>query len=264
MPLAAPAAGGPPNRMRAAGRPDEARAAGRPDEVLIDAIRSALAGAGDPERARGQQRYMKSAMPYRGITSGELRLILRPLLGGHRIGERADWAATVLALWDDANYREERYAATALTGHRHYRGWQDPQAMPLYEHLVVTGAWWDHVDEIAAHRVGPILAAHRDTETARMLAWSVADDMWLRRVSILCQLSHKGTSDLGLLEAVILNNLAGTAYGQEFFIRKAIGWALRQHARVDADWVGAFVAAHRDRLSGLSIREALKHLPHLR
>lgn len=236
------------------------RATAAPDDALIEAVRTALAGQADATVAAGQQRYMKSAMPYHGIRSSQLRATLRPVLAAHRIAERATWEATVLSLWDEATHREQRYAATTLAGHRFYRTWQDSATMLLYEHLVRTGAWWDHVDDIASHHVGFIVASHRDTEAARMRTWAASDSMWVRRTAILCQLGHGDRLDTNLLRDVIDANLEGSRFGSEFFVRKAIGWALRQHARIDAPWVEQLVAARGARLSGLSRREALKHL----
>ncbi len=86
--------------------------------------------------------------------------------------------------------------------------------------------------------------------------WAVDPDRWLRRSSIICQLGLAGRTDLDLLTEVIARNLAD----REFFVRKAIGWALRQYARTDPDWVRGFVAAHETSLSPLSRREAMKHL----
>lgn len=221
-----------------------------------------LAEHADPARAATQQAYMKSAMPYWGLTTPVLRKAVRPVLDdpGLRLTTRPEWEATVRTLWDDATHREERYAATALTGHRHYRGWQDPDTIPLYRHLITTGAWWDHVDVLAADRVGPILLRHKATESARMRQWAVADDLWLRRAAVLAQLTFKDATDPALLRDVIDANVEGTAYGSVFWVRKAIGWALRQYARTDPDWVRATVDGYGDRLSGLSRREALKHL----
>ena len=102
-------------------------------------------------------------------------------------------------LWDGATHREERYAAIALAGHRAYRGWQDPGALPLYAHLVTTGAWWDLVDQVAADRVGAILLHHRDEVGPLMREWARADDLWLRRSAILSQLTFKEQTDTQLL-----------------------------------------------------------------
>lgn len=225
---------------------------------VVSTIRTALAAAGDPERAAAQQAYMKSQMPFRGITAPQLRSLLRPILAdaAREISERREWEEAVRELWDGATHREERYAATALTGHRAFRGWQDPDTLPLYRHLVVTGAWWDHVDEVAANRIGPILLSHKEEVTPQVEQWIEDEDLWLRRTAILCQLTFKERTDLGLLRAAIEPNLEDPS----FWIRKAIGWALRQYARTDPDWVRATVAEYDGRLSGLSRREALKHL----
>ena len=225
---------------------------------VVTAIREALAGAGDPERAAGQQAYMKSSMPFHGLTSPELRALLRPLLAdaAYRLPDRAGWEAALRDLWDHATHREERYAAIALTGHRAYRAWQDPDALPLYAHLVTTGAWWDLVDPVATDRVGPVLLHHRAEVTPKIREWATGQDLWLRRTAILSQLKHRGATDTALLQACVEANLAD----RSFWVRKAIGWALRQHARTDPDWVRNHVTGWGDRLSGLSRREALRHL----
>jgi 3-methyladenine DNA glycosylase AlkD len=231
------------------------------DAALVTQVRSALAAAGDPVRAAGQQRYMRSAMPFHGVTSPQLRRIMTPLLRGHPPADRETWEATVLELWDGATHREERYAALAVARHRTAAAWQDPAVLDLYRHLVVSGAWWDLVDETATHLVGPVLLAHRAAVTPVMDGWAVADDLWLRRTAILSQLTHKEATDTALLGRCVLANLEGTPFGKEFFVRKAIGWALRQQARTDPAWVVDLVREHGDRMSGLTRREALKHLP---
>jgi len=229
---------------------------------VVDAVCRELEKAGDPGRAKGQQAYMKSAMPFRGVSAPQLKTTLRPLLAdpAYRLVDRDEWEATIRGLWDGALFREERYAALAISGHRSYRLWAlDRSAMPLYLYLVESGAWWDFVDEIAAHRVGPVLRAHPEPESERMRSWAIAGSMWVRRAAILSQLSSKDVTDRQLLLDCITPNLAD----REFFIRKAIGWSLRQYARsgtTAADWVRRTVDDLGPRLSPLSRREALKHL----
>ena len=232
------------------------------DPPLAAAVRAALADVGDPGRAGAQQAYMKSAIPYRGVTSPELRALLRPLLADPALGprHRSEWEATVRALWDDPDVREERYAAIAVSGHRAARPWQDPDALGLYRYLVETGAWWDLVDAVAPDRVGPILLSHRDVVEPVVRSWAEDDHLWVRRAAILCQLKHRDATDTALLADVLDANLEDSLHGREFFVRKAVGWALRQHARTDAHWVRRYVAARAGHLSGLSRREALKHL----
>jgi 3-methyladenine DNA glycosylase AlkD len=229
---------------------------------VVDAVCRVLQKAGDPERARGQQAYMKSTMSFRGISSPQLKATLRPLLAdpAYLLTARDEWEATIRGLWDGAQFREERYAALAIAGHRPYRRWaEDRSAMPLYRHLVESGAWWDFVDDIAGHRVGPVLRSHPETEADRIRSWAIARDMWVRRAAILSQLLSKEETDRQLLLDCITPNLAD----REFFIRKAIGWSLRQYARSGAgaaDWVRRSVDDLGPRLSPLSRREALKHL----
>jgi 3-methyladenine DNA glycosylase AlkD len=222
----------------------------------VDVIRVGLAEAGDPARAPGMQAYMKSTMPYRGVMTKPLRALVAEVMAGHPFADRADWESTVDMLWDGATHREERYAAVDLAGYRSARVWQDPAAVPRYDHWVVTGAWWDHVDAVAIHRIGPILRSHRPELTPVVRRWIEDPDLWRRRASIICQVGAKADTDIDLLAGAILPNLGD----RDFFIRKAIGWALRDYARTDPDWVRRFVAAHRGRLSPLSYREATRHL----
>lgn len=231
-----------------------------PDRRLVAAVREALATVDCPENAAAQQRYMRSALPFHGITSPELRRLLRPVLDGHRVPDRATWEATARELWDEVRYREEWYATLALLRHRYYRAWRDADLLPLLLHLVRSGAWWDVVDVIASHLVGDVLAAERERVTPQVRAWAVDDDLWVRRTAVLSQLRHGAATDTALLAEVLDANLEGSPHGSEFFVRKAVGWSLRQYARTDPDWVRAYVADRGDRLSGLSRREALKHL----
>ncbi|MGB5952167.1 MAG: DNA alkylation repair protein [Ornithinimicrobium sp.] len=223
---------------------------------VVQQIRSALAQVGDPERAAGQQRYMKSAMPYRGLTSAELKHGLRPILRGWTPTTRAEWEGDVRSLWDDAAYREERYAALALVKDRKAHLWLDVDVLPLLRHLIVTGAWWDLVDDVSTHPLRDALIADRARIDPVMRAWAVDEDLWLRRASVLCQVNSKSALDTDLLLFAVEANVTDSS----FWLRKAIGWALRDHAHTDPEWVRAQVDRLGDRLSGLSRREATKHL----
>jgi 3-methyladenine DNA glycosylase AlkD len=128
--------------------------------------------------------------------------------------------------------------------------------MPLYRRLIVEGAWWDFVDEVAVRLVGRVLRDHRRQLTATIRTWAADADMWIRRAAIISQVGHKDQTD-----PVLLFELCETcAHEREFFIRKAIGWALREYAKTAPDTVREFALAHRAELSGLSFREATKHL----
>ena len=239
-------------------------ASGSGPRTLVTAIRDALAdpAVGDPERAVAQRAYMKSPIPFRGLGKPELTVLLRPLLGDRALvpHTREEWSDAVRDLVDHATHREEWYAALAVAGHRVARPWQDPDTLALYRHVVTSTCWWDIVDPVAADFIGPILLSHRDVVTPLVRADAVDPHLWVRRTAILAQLKHRAATDVGLLADVLDANLEGSLHGKDFFIRKAVGWALRQHARVDADWVREYVDSRASRLSGLSRREALKHL----
>lgn len=228
--------------------------------ALVGQVRRRLAEAGDPAKASPMQRYMKSTMPFHGVNAPGVRRICRAVFAAHPLPDAASWRAAVLALYDDAEFREERYAAIQLCGHRRYAEHRTADVLGLYRHLVVTGAWWDLVDAVAGPLVGEVLRAHHDEVAPVIRAWAEDDDPWVRRTAVLSQLGGKSATDVGLLRWVLERNLEDSLHGREFFVRKAVGWALRQHARVDPDWVRAFVEEHADRLSGLSRREATKHL----
>ena len=226
------------------------------DGALVEAVRDGLRRLADPSKAPGMQAYMKSTMPYLGVPSAGVKAVCREVFASHRLGSFETWEATALTLWRDAEYREERYAAISLTGARYYRDHQSPRALPMYEELITTGAWWDYVDEVAARRIGPLLLTHGSVIRPLMLSWSTSPNMWKRRSSIICQVVAREKTDLDLLYANIEPNLPE----RNFFIRKAIGWALRAYAWIDPDEIAAFVDRAGDRLSGLSRREALKNI----
>lgn len=229
---------------------------------LVQSLRRAFAAAADPERARAQQAYMKSAMAYHGIPTPDMRAICRQVFRDHPLDDAATWRDTVLELWRKARYREERYAALELLGFKAYRGYLTPAMVDTLEEFIITGAWWDYVDGIAANLVGRLLAAYPDQITPVLRRWSTSEDLWLRRSAILAQL--KGPTDPGLLFELIEPSLddgqSRSRLPKEFFLRKAIGWALREYSKTNPDDVTGFVAANRERLSGLSKREGLRVL----
>jgi len=226
------------------------------DRKLIEAMRRGLKAVANPSRAPGAEAYMKSTMPFLGTMAGPMRAVANDVAKEYPLSSRRAWRDTCLTLWREATYREERYAAIELTGHRQYLDHQRPDAMPMYEEFIVDGVWWDYVDAVAIHRVGPLLREFTDEIEPIMRTWSTDGDMWRRRTSIICQVGAKADIDLGLLYDCIEPNMAET----EFFIRKAIGWALRSHAWLNPAEVQRYVAANQDRLSGLSRREALKNM----
>jgi 3-methyladenine DNA glycosylase AlkD len=224
--------------------------------VLLSKLRKALQQVGDPARAPAMQAYMKSVMPYHGVPTPLLRHVCKTTFADVQFSSASTWRVQVLDLWRQARFREERYAALYLAGDKRARPLQTLSAMKMYEELIVTGAWWDYVDDIASHRIGPILRDYPVPMRRKMLSWSKLSNLWKQRAAILCQLGFKADTDLGLLYACIEPSLGS----REFFLQKAIGWALRQYAWTDGAEVKRYVRLNRTRLSPLSCREALKNI----
>jgi 3-methyladenine DNA glycosylase AlkD len=205
------------------------------------------------------QAYMKSEMPYLGVTAPKVRGVCREVFASYPFVDAMTWRSDVLSLWRGAKHREERYAAIALVGHGKAEGFRRLDVLAMYEEMIVTGAWWDYVDDLSEHRVGPLLLAYPREMRKALLAWSRSPDMWKRRAAIICQMHFRGEVDRKLLYACIQPSLSS----KEFFLRKAIGWALRQLAWYDVDEVIRYVKEHESELSPLSRREALKHAARL-
>lgn len=197
--------------------------------------------------------YMKTDMPFYGVSSPLRKPILRELCARFEPGSESEYRSRTNALWM-LDHREEKYLALGYADR--FKRFKTVAQTDLYEKLIREGAWWDFVDDIASHLVGDVVLTNRVAMRPTLERWIEDDDLWVRRTAILCQLGHKNETDAAMLFDFCLRR----AHEREFFIRKAIGWALRQYAHTNPDAIRGFVDDHRDRLSGLSIREATKHL----
>ena len=209
----------------------------------------------DPERAHQQQAYMKSEMPYFGLRVPRCRSIANEVLRDCPPQNSEAWVSSILVLWRDATHREERYVAIELFLHKKFAHCLNPDQLPVVEELVVTGAWWDFVDALAIRGVGTMLTNDPIQTKLILYKWAKGQNIWKRRVAILAQLKSKTKTDVDLLSKCIKPSIGHS----EFFLRKGIGWALREYSKTDPDWVKEFVEKHPE-LSALSRREALKHL----
>ncbi|MBT2445055.1 DNA alkylation repair protein [Streptomyces sp. ISL-36] len=229
---------------------------GVPDSALADSVLTRLTEvyptAGDPFRAQEQIAYMKGIAPFLGIRTPERRALSRTVLQGAARPDEADCAAVALRCFA---LPEREYHYFAVDYLRRYVTRCSSGFLPVARRLVTTVSWWDTVDHLAAHVVGGLVAAD-PALAVRMDEWIEDDDLWVARTALLHQLRFRDATDAERLFAHCLRR-AGHA---DFFIRKAIGWALREYAKTDPDDVRAFVAQHRGRLSPLSVREALKNL----
>lgn len=222
---------------------------------MLLSIRNKLAELADPERAPDMQRYMKSEMPFHGVPAQARRTVCKKIFKNFAPWDSAKWRDSILELWRGAEYREERYAALDLIDWKPCRPFHVWDAVPLLEELIITGAWWDYCDSMTGI-LGNILRSDPNRMRKLMLAWSCDDNIWKRRSSILCQLRFKEDLDFEFLQRCIEPSLESG----EFFLRKGIGWALRDYAWTRPQLVKDYVEKNSDRLSALSRREALKNM----
>jgi 3-methyladenine DNA glycosylase AlkD len=219
---------------------------------LVERLQEIFGAAADPERAAPMRAYMRDRFEFLGIPSPLRRELTRRVLAGTPRPAERDLTEVALACWALPQREYQYFAADYL---RRHAPSLTPAALPVVTTLITTKSWWDTVDDLAANTVGPMVAAHPALRST-MDAWTApGTDLWLVRTAILHQLRYGNRADFPRLA----DYCARWAGEPDFFIRKAIGWALREHAKTDPDAVRGFVAAHPG-LSGLSVREALKNL----
>ena len=205
-----------------------------------------------PENARHMKDYMRGQFDYYGIKTPSRRQLVREHVADVGLPEAKILKQVVDQLWREPN-REMQYAAMELLFERERE--LTMADLPALERMVTSKSWWDTVDFISYKVVGRLLARHPDQEAAVARRMSGSGDLWLVRVSVLFQLQRRRRTDEELLAELILRH----ADHKDFFICKAIGWALRDYARTAPAWVRSFVKQNSN-LSPLSVREALKNL----
>jgi 3-methyladenine DNA glycosylase AlkD len=222
-------------------------------DELVTFVRASFRALSDSRKAREMAAYMKTEMPFYGVQKPDRVPICRELKRCFPIESHAQYTRAVLAMWSQP-HREEKYTAIFLA-----LAWPRfivPASLPLYRRLIVEGAWWDLVDDVAIKLVGPLVLSHRARMSPLMDRWIEDRNMWIRRSAILCRLKHKEQTD----ERQLFEHCLRRAHEKEFFIRKAIGWALRGYAYTAPRSVRKFLQQHGNRLAPLSFREAGKHL----
>jgi 3-methyladenine DNA glycosylase AlkD len=232
------------------------------DADFIAQLRAALAAHASPDKAAPMQAYMKSAMPYLGVPAPLNSKVTADLVRASPLPDATTLADTMQQLWRQAQYREERYSAIELAQLRPHAKHISMQLLPVYEEMITSGAWWDYCDDIASHNVSELLRRWPTEMKPVLRAWAKGPQMWLRRAAMLSQLNSKRDCDAALLYETILPSLlpktADSPFADEFFIRKGMGWALRQRSYVAPDEVQAFCVEYAGRLSPLTIKEALR------
>ena len=219
--------------------------------VYVDALRGLYRAHANPENAAPMKAYMRDQFDYLGIKTPERRTLFKEFLNTHGLPEVNELAEVLLALWGLPE-REFQYTAIGLLGK--FGKQLPPVFIDTLETLLVTKSWWDTVDGLAAGAVGSHFLRFPEVKEKTLTKWRQSDNFWLRRTCIIHQLNYKEKTDFTLMKEIITENLGS----KEFFINKAIGWALRQYSRVDEEGVRQFVADAP--LAPLSAKEALKWL----
>lgn len=218
--------------------------------LSLTALREQLDAVADPASAPAMAAYMKHRFEFLGVKTPQRRTAARPTAAAGRTATGDELCAFVRACWDEPE-REFQYVGADLLRANVRR--LESRHLDDVRFLIVTKSWWDTVDSLAAWTVGPLVRADPGLVTV-MDRWIDDDDIWLARTAILHQLQYGADTDADRLFGYARRRATDT----EFFVRKAIGWALRQYARTDPEAVRAFALANE--LSGLTRREALKHL----
>jgi 3-methyladenine DNA glycosylase AlkD len=219
-----------------------------PTHELLTRISAALDVARDPLRAPAAAAYMRNQFDFAGIRMPGLRAIYRDVTSGRPAPDEADLVSLAMACWALPEREYQYFAVMDLV--RHVRR-LSPEFVPTLETLVTTRSWWDTVDELATNVAGELVRTHPELRSV-MDRWIDSANIWLVRVAILHQERWKSGTDA----AVLFDYCLRRAGEREFFIRKAIGWALRSYAKVAPETVAGFISAHGHVLAGLSCREA--------
>ncbi|MDT2871226.1 DNA alkylation repair protein [Lactococcus lactis] len=218
------------------------------------------------ENAEKQAAYLRHQFEFIGLKTPERRLLAKDFLKEKKGDKQIDWEL-VFEFW---NLPEREFQYLALDYLHQMKKWLIFDDMEKIKKLTVSKSWWDTVDaldELIGHLLltGRKQATENDStayEQVKTLVkeWAQAENFWVRRIAIDCQLSFKNQTDLELLSYNIEKNLLGSSFADEFFITKAIGWALRDLAKTNSAWVIKFIEEHENKMAKLSIREASKHL----
>ncbi|KOT37092.1 DNA alkylation repair protein [Streptomyces caelestis] len=221
-------------------------------DTVLERLTAAYAPAADPERAAAMRAYMKDVAPFLGLATPVRRALSRPVLAGLPRPDEADCAAVALRCWELPEREYHYFAVDYLRRHvRHCSS----GFLPVTRRLVTTVPWWDTVDLLAAHVVGALVAADRSL-TAEMDEWIGDGDLWLARTALLHQLRFKERTDA----ARLFDHCLRLSGHPDFFVRKAIGWCLREYARTDPGAVRDLLSREQGRFAPLSVREALRNI----
>ena len=217
----------------------------------VKEIRAIFATNKNATVAKGAKAYLLHQFEFYGIKTPIRRKLCKEFYKANPISTHKELTALIKDCFATPQ-REMHYFAIELLGY-HKKLWSK-QTIPLMEWMITHNSWWDSVDSTNSHVIGKFFLQFPEYIKPTTSKWNKSSNKWLQRMSILFQLMYKDKTDTQLLTKYIEN----CTLEEDFFIRKAIGWALRSYANTDAKWVVKFVKSH-PQLSNLSKREALKH-----
>ena len=202
------------------------------------------------EQAQRMSKYMLNKFEYIGIKTPERREIFKNFFKEYKNKEKIDWEF-VNKCWEN-KYREFQYIAADYL--KNMKDKLTIDDIPKFKWLILKKSWWDTIDNLDM-TIGAL--ALKDSNVNKiLLEWSIDENIWLRRIAIDHQLLRKEKTNAELLEKILKNNLGQN----EFFINKAIGWALRDYSKISPEWVKNFIEKNKENMTKLSIKEASKYL----
>ena len=225
-------------------------------------FRERLKEAGNPKRAAGEKKYLKSPWKFYGVTVPQRHKIVKEWLKKHQDLQLGDAEKLTEILWN-SEWHEEKSLAIDIV--RLTSGRLTVKQIPLVEKMINETTGWDHLDEIAVHVIGTMI--DNDKATLKYLSkWAKSKNFWVRRAAVLSQIpqfKRKAGNKKLFFEIIVPMFDEGTHWSKEerFFIRKAIGWALREIANVEPEVAFEFIKQYKYKMSGLTFREASRNLP---
>lgn len=259
---------------------------------IVEFVHTRLAKLANPADARDMAAYMKTTQPFYGVQNPQREPVFREMCTTFSPKDGTAYRSAVLSLWDAGLHgngdgsgtdgwptppthkkdlakprRDSKMRPPTYTGPRElmyaschfaeqFGEHLTPAHLPLFKRLIVDGGWWDIVDWVGGKMVGQVVRSHRTAAAPVMRKWLADDDLWVRRAAIICQLGHKEETD----EAMLFDFCLSRAEEEDFFIRKAIGWSLRQYAWTEPETVKKFLKAHGKKFAPLTVREAGKNI----
>jgi 3-methyladenine DNA glycosylase AlkD len=223
------------------------------NRTLIAAVEGALRGAASPSKAVGMKKYMRDQFEYLGLAAPERRALQKEAMKVHKVESLKELCDTVHHLW---SLEEREFQYVAMEMWTQYHNLWTPSVLEDFRQCILSKSWWDTIDYLAPTCVGKLIQKFPEVQV-EMDKWSADEDLWIKRSAVLHQLKYKE----GTNEEMLFRHCHSMMGEEDFFIRKSIGWALREFSKTNPEAVRIFIEENREGLSPLSIKEGSKYLP---